>query len=499
MMLEFSHHGRRVGTLVTSCLYTTLFAGAYFGWGPFQLLLEQNGNFHSKCSSEDVCSEQKAALLRIPSISQAIALGLSPVFGWIADRGSKYVVYVMTFCFIGGLGLILVAAQLLMDFLVLPGFMLFAMGAVCGSNLTVQSGMIFVGETRSRIIFVLNNLYDAGAITPLLLWYLTQWIPSLTMTAIFGGYIILAVLILAPACLFWSTVTPIDQITDSENDVEYAKDECVAQETEDTSYIKDTSETPEKPPTDNIIEETNLSDKKEDIEGARDHDETEIKTSSDQEENPVVCVYTSISQRPSSEQLLSRPFILLCIYFGIQIATNLWTLATARDFLAYLGDDEFNNRYLTIFILLTPASIIGVPFVDYVVRNYGYHGGMQTINVLSISQGIVKVASSNLNVQILGFVLFSFFRSFLFAVVFAFVPTFLGSKTVGKGIGILTFSSIITFINAPISNVVVTKLDGNFFWPNLAYTLLGIPCIGVAWFIERDMKIDRAARKQNQT
>jgi hypothetical protein len=68
----------------------------------------------------------------------------------------------------------------------------------------------------------------------------------------------------------------------------------------------------------------------------------------------------------------------------------------------------------------------------------------------------------------------------------------------GKGTGIFTFFGILSSINAPIASVVIDQLDGNFFIPNLMYTLLSIPCIILAYCIERKMKPDHAAHNEIQ-
>lgn len=127
-------------------------------------------------------------------------------------------------------------------------------------------------------------------------------------------------------------------------------------------------------------------------------------------------------------------------------------------FLRYLGDDEVNNRYLTIFTLLMPATVVAIPFVDAVLLRLGFYGGFQSINVLSLAYNIVKLSSHSLNVQVLGFVFFSFKQSFLFGVTFSYIP-----KLFAQGVV-----------------VAVEKLDGNFFIPNLVLTLLVLPCIGAA-------------------
>jgi hypothetical protein len=86
---------------------------------------------------------------------------------------------------------------------------------------------------------------------------------------------------------------------------------------------------------------------------------------------------------------------------------------TARDCLASLGDDD-NTYYLTIFKLMMPASLLGFPLVDATLHRFG---GLQLANALAAIHGIIQVSSTNLNVQVLGFVVFSFYRSFLFSVV----------------------------------------------------------------------------------
>ena len=88
---------------------------------------------------------------------------------------------------------------------------------------------------------------------------------------------------------------------------------------------------------------------------------------------------------------------------------DVFNLTTARDFLANLGDDDTGNKYLTIYTLLTPASILGLPFLGYVLTHYGYHAGLQTVNFLALAQGIIRRSSDNLNVQVLGFIFASFF------------------------------------------------------------------------------------------
>ena len=45
---------KRWGLFLFSVLYVPLFAGAFFGWGPLQILLEANGAFSSECEKDDI-------------------------------------------------------------------------------------------------------------------------------------------------------------------------------------------------------------------------------------------------------------------------------------------------------------------------------------------------------------------------------------------------------------------------------------------------------------
>jgi hypothetical protein len=85
---------RRLGLLAFSVLYTVLYVGAYFGWGPMQLLFEDHGFFSWKCTDEEdandeVCPAQTAALLNVNMVGQLTQI-TSPLLGYIADHyGAK--------------------------------------------------------------------------------------------------------------------------------------------------------------------------------------------------------------------------------------------------------------------------------------------------------------------------------------------------------------------------------------------------------------------------
>jgi hypothetical protein len=81
-------------------------------------------------------------------------------------------------------------------------------------------------------------------------------------------------------------------------------------------------------------------------------------------------------------------------------------------------------------------------------------------------------------------------------VTFGILPTFLDQKVIGKAAGILYFSGgIANFLNIPMKDLAVKHLDGDFFVPNLVYTILLLPCIAAAWGIGQAIKREKTAKE----
>ena len=135
-----------------------------------------------------------------------------------------------------------------------------------------------------------------------------------------------------------------------------------------------------------------------------------------------------------------------------------------------------------------PVSLAALPFTDAVVRNFGFHGGFQAINVLALGYCLIRLFSHDLDVQILGFVIFSFYRCFLFGITLSFLPVVLAPKVVGKASGIMfALTGAAAFINVPLSAFALEQRNGDFFIPNLIYTFMIIPCVVAAWVINREI------------
>lgn len=499
--LKKRQHLHRVLLVGVTVLYIVFYAGAFFGWGPMQLMLEENGHFEDRCTEEEQpedgpCPAQTTWLLNVQLVAM-ISLIFSPVLGALSDTCGTFSLMCLTaFCACTGLAFLTIAASQNLDGMLFATFILLGIMAVSSSVMIVQTGMIFHGVIRQRIISVLNTLFDAGALTYLALWGI-QEATGAALEMIAGGYFIVAVLCFGVAVWLWRTVVPVRQQSapnedQRDNMAHQMESDLLEESSPDHGSFAEII--PEKDETDlsrEISDVTTEEAKPEIVEAAEEPIEDP------RSKRPSVSTdYVIIAERHSMEQLKSKQFVTLVLFFAVQGASNIFTLTTARDFLAYLGDDETGNKYLTIFTLLTPASILGLPFMDWILIHRGFHAGFQSINFLALVHGIIKVSSDNLNVQVIGFVVFSFFRCFLFTISFSFLPTFLGTKVVGKSAGILScIQGLFSFINIPLASLAVNQLDGNFFVPNLFYTLATLPCIYAAWIIGEGIKKEEQAKK----
>jgi hypothetical protein len=443
--IEKKDRFNRRGLMVCSCLFTFLYVGSFFGWGPMQLLLEENGAFRWKCDPdydpEEVCPSQTSTLLNVQLIASVTQL-VSPIMGQAIDHyGSPKCACFASGCLAVGLLLLTLSSASsspAWDRVLFAANGFIAMTTWMGGQLTVQVGMYFAGHTKSRAIFLLNALFDGGSVTYLFLWWLAK-VGSLSLTAVAGGYLVVGVLLSVASLYFWFVAVPehdeeamlygtVDRPAISNTDIEeeaampesllpppgsnvcsQPSDDAasslidpISSETrvpgQGVSGVDGPTKTSSSTRRDSSCCNDTMANEKEILPDAVLDDEQD--SGSDAGPNAESAPYVLVANRSVKQQLLSKPYLLLCLFFSLHVTMNMWTLATMRDFLAYLGDDELDNRYLTIFTLLLPASIVSVPFVDAVVIRYGFTGGFQSVNALALGYSIVRLATTNLNVQI---------------------------------------------------------------------------------------------------
>ena len=470
-----------------------------------QLLLEENGSFSSKCTIEEqeagvICPSQSLALVNVQFFGQ-ISQVTSPLLGQFVDHfGARALAYFMTACVWAGLALFLIAT-ISIDELLYPAYVLLGQATWMGAILGLHTGMMFEGQTRSRVIFGLNSMFDAGSVTYLGLWAIGEG-TGVSLTQIIGGYLALSVVLFGAGCYFWAVAEPVVAKDSTQNEPtdtlqEYKESNTLA------ATPQATIETPEEESkvdvnVDQTLTESeamgghNSADAHHAENAASQASETSREILDPTQYEHLSDAYIPLARRSSWAQLTSPTFILISLFFTIHATSNQWMITTTRDFLAFLGDDEIGNKYTLIFSLMMPVSLVALPFTDAVLRNYGFYGGFQAINALALGYCLIRLFSDNLNVQILGFLIFSFYRSFLFGVTLSFLPAVLAGSVVGKGSGIMfAATGVAAFVNVPLSAFALQQRNGDFFIPNLIYTLMLIPCVIAAWLIKRETEKEK--------
>lgn len=603
----------KVGLFIFASLYTFLFGGGFYGWGPMQLLLEENGSYSWKCNYNDynntmtstddmACSEQTKSLLNINFVATLTIL-TAPFIGYILDKYHPVMVMILLLITLmiafTTLGITVAYTSSNVDPILYVSFICLGIVAQTTSILEVETAIILYPTNyinRARVITIFAGLFDSGSVTYLILWALGN--QGLSLTVITVIYAILAMITFGGGLYYWILLTmkrndihiddgkfikeDIDEIVIEDcddrkqsivksrrksrirssiqsfssefmnhmiiNDLKHQPraDSVITFEQQfdaslqffSSEFMKRMSinglnqqqipEHPDQPISteENVIEfeieEGKFNEQVIDANNEREECPI-VSTSNDDENNKNAVIkvdseahtaisdgdrnslkssstcsnqvipYVNVADRPYYQQLTSEPFLLLCYFFSIHQLNNIYTLATAQDFLAYLGDDQLDNKYLTVFTFLLPVSVVSIPCVDYILRHYGHYVGFQIINVLAVAYSCVKLFGTNLNIQIIGFIIFSFYRFLLFSITLSYVPILINVMISGKAIGIMFFmSGVIAFLNFPLSNLAITTNDGNFYQSNLILMIITIPCFLVAYrlnmYIQREEK-----------
>jgi len=451
----------------------------------------------------------------------------------LADRyGTKAVIHAFGLCNILGLVLLIVGikfpASAVENFSLYGAFILMGLGSTMGAMLTVGTGLLFKSDPKqqNRVISFLNALFDAGAIAYLGLWGLEKVASSNSsadasssntiLILIIGGYLCMAVVSIGGYSYYFqiieSTINKCDSVdgedmkhcgtddkdTNEDNPIQkttafITTDDRNSSKSSNRS-LKDDGDSPSLPTTDTIAGEATVDS----IPEIKEFEQSpSLKEETDTTSDANDPSYIPIAMRSPGGQMKSKAYILLSIWFSFHKVSNIWTMTATRDFLGELGDDDYGNRYLSIFTLLTPFSIVALPFLDFVLHRYGFHAGLQAVNVLGILFGIIKVGTKSLNAQIAGFVVFTFFRCFLYSVGLSCVATFIGPTAIGKATGTLyVLAGLASFANIGLANVAVKV---GFFIPNMVFLVGEIPLLYLTYEMGKALEKDKQALEARKT
>lgn len=442
----------RGGLLAFTLMYTFFYAGAFFGYGPMILLLQKDSAFAWECDDNDTssstCPDQTSQLLNIHFVGTLTQI-VTPFVGHLSDTRGPFATMLYTaMTALAGVAMLILSRAVNVDQLLYPAFCFLAMNAFATSIMCVITGGVFKiydkeyvlrknrlikedsnspQETQPtegssdckeeqieafdkgprRVIGLLNNLFDAGSITYLILWETHKSLGT-SLQVLCYWYLGAGIFMFGGAIACWILILKHQE-----------QDKRIQEEADEQSKPSATTEE----------------------DGAN-----VTKTENDDNDGPETAEPSALESETEEgskgewRQLYSASYLWLVAFFAFHVGRNIFVLTSAEAFLKNLGDT--NDKYITIFTMMMPASIIGFPFVDWALGRYGYHMALQLINILGLVHGIIQIsATANLNIQIIGFLVFSFYRCFLFSVIFAYLAALMPEKVLGKANGMLHISA----------------------------------------------------------
>lgn len=129
--------------------------------------------------------------------------------------------------------------------------------------------------------------------------------------------------------------------------------------------------------------------------------------------------YIPVAARPFSRQIRSREFVFIVLNTLVCGFRADVYLTSVGDYCASIGDASDGNLYQKSVAIIVPLGVVFVPAVSWVLTRYGLRAGAWMVFALGVGyEGCVLVES--LPMQLLGAILFTFFRAALYTNVAAF-------------------------------------------------------------------------------
>jgi LAT3 family solute carrier family 43 protein 3 len=433
----------------SSLLNSLLFSGIIFGWGPLQVMLQGEGQFHEDCGSHSskVCPEQAAQFATIFSTATFLVNGISLPSGHFLDKFGGRAVSATAMVFnVCGLVLVGMSDSIEFNYFIL-GYALIAVGGQM-TLFSVFPTAFEVPEYQTLVFATNSCFFDGSCIVFQVLLSLHNWF-GYSRQSLFFGYALFSIPLYMINIYLWRYGGDGDNDGDtSESDTEGVGSMVKANLSSSPHFSP-------KPPR----------------RSPSQHNET---------------THLTIAQNTAStkdlglfEQLQTWDFFFILMFASIGILRANLYIGVNVQLLNNLGDSDPENNYFysTLFGYLLPLGFLFIPAIDAAVAR-SMNCALHTTNFLAIAVSILMLIPS-LNVQVANFLIFAGFRAFLYGVMGAFIGETFGPITLGRITGcVFTTGSLANLIQAPIINSV------NFYFGGDTTVLAtGLLIVGAAMII----------------
>jgi len=430
---------------------------------------------------DDSCDAQSRALETVKFTTTTFAQLVIPIFVMILDSYGPYILHMilaMTGCI--GIACILVSSEMRFPELLYFSFGLIGSLAVASNLIMMELALLFSDESsRRRVIALLSCLTDVGAgFGYWVLWSMAN--AGLSFQTVIILYFIVGFIVYMIATYLWRVITLSMRsqetmgLRDGPNRESMIRGITVDMESVNNSISH---------PFEQIHFYPTVGSPT--MKGDSHHCHNNLPTIN--ETSSLVSNLSDKMHRSTFlQQALSSPFIILAALYSFHDSRIAFVSTSSRDFLGSLGDDATGFRYLSLFSITAPLSLLGLPLVDLFIEKKGYIFAIQMVNVFALIHGSILIGTSSLNIQVVGFVVFAIYRCITYAILLNYLEVIAKEHILGKLTGLISIVPAMTnLMNIPISNWALGPLHGDFYWPNVLYTGSILLCVLGVMYLDR--------------
>lgn len=158
-----------------------------------------------------------------------------------------------------------------------------------------------------------------------------------------------------------------------------------------------------------------------------------------------------LKQRSFRVQVFSAPFLHLTTYFSIGTIWSNYLVGSLKTQLGHKGLDP--AMYMSYFDIIMPGGVILVPFLGYFIERCGFISTTFLSCVLALSYTLL-LDTDSFSCLIGGFVIYSIYRSALFAISFAYTGHRFGYNHFGALSGVMfSVAGVAGLLQTPLSTI----------------------------------------------
>ncbi|TMW56381.1 hypothetical protein Poli38472_006391 [Pythium oligandrum] len=465
-----------IGFAMLQCF---LGAGVVFGWTSIAPILQNERIYNELCEAgESFCEAQSVQLHFVFTIATSSNMCANLFLGLLFDKAGPRITKVISL-------LLVVVGSLLVgraryrdggsgfDFF-LPGMAMIGFGGTGIQLSSIHLSNLFP-ESKSLVTCCIVGTLQLSFVIFAVFGLLYERL-GYSMAQIFDGYAILVSLTLI-GTLFLSPDTPFD--TDD--------DEDESQEVYEIDHANHPMRSPIRLPTvfkkdENslLLSTPQLIKAKLAALAARGNGRRTNGSPSLEQELRLARMQPSLVNRSFKTQVSSPQFVLLLWLFSVGILWCNYFVGSLGDQLRWKGLSPVDvTTLLGYFGILLPAGVVFIPFIGWLLDLWGH----VLVTLLCCLVGLAYTLctwSSHVSLLVVGFVLYSLFRTALFALAFAYLGQTFGFRHFGVLSG-LTFcvAALVGLLQTPLSQIVDFTLVGWIQLLTLASTL-ALPMYDVA-------------------